>query len=215
MANPPQDQDDERQYALDQITAHYEDEYRAGKSPKIAEYIQRYPQFARELREYALLFHTIGVDQPEPDPTPAPQFSIAAEIARARIREQLVSGARTPLSGIIKQGRLAGYMAPKLAEMVGLSLDILAKLDAHAIIGASIPRTLIQRLAATLRVTPEAVASYLASPQTAQGGAFFYADQAPRQRQESFQDAVQNSPALSAALKREWGEIIEQEQPSG
>lgn len=213
MANPPEDQSYERQYEIDQITARYEDEQRAGKSPKIADYIRRYPQFAKELAEFALFFHTMGSDQPEPGP-PAPKPSAAAQAARARIHEQVHLSTSPPLEGIIKQGRLAGYMAPKLAEMVGLSLDILAKLDAHAITGTSIPQTLIGRLADTLRVAQESVAAYLGSPQAASRGAFFYASQAPQQRQESFLDAVQNSAALSAELKREWAEITRRDHPA-
>lgn len=214
MGNFPEEPSYARQYEIDRITSRYEDEYRAGKSPKIAEYIERYPQFAQELAEFALFFHTVGSDQPEPNPTAASQLSPAAQAARSRIHEQVNPATSPPLLGIIKQGRQAGYMAPKLAEMVGLSLDILAKLDAHAIIGASIPRTLIQRLADTLHVTPEAVASYLGHPQAAQAGAFFYADQAPQQRQESFLNAVQNSAALSSEQKQAWREIAEQEKPA-
>ena len=209
MANSEHDPsvstNDERQYELDQITARYEEAHRAGQSPKIADYIERYPQFARELLEFALFFHTFEGDQPEPDLAPASQPSPAAQAALARIHEA------TPLTGIIKQGRLAGYMAPRLAETVGLGLDILSKLDAHAINGASIPQTLIRRLADVLRVTPRAVATYLERPPAAQAGAFFYADEAPRQHQESFLDAVQSSPMLSAERKREWTAITEQE----
>jgi len=212
VANSPEEQRDTRQYEIDRITARYEDEYRAGKSPKIAEYIQRYPHYAQELAEFALFYHTQGLDQGEPGPTAASQLSPAAQATRARLHEQVLSHANPPLSGIIKQGRQAGYMAPKLAEMVGLSLDILAKLDAHAIIGASIPRALIRRLADTLRVSPEAVASYLGHQQAAPGGAFFYAEQAPEQRQESFLEAVQNSPVLSPEQKRAWAEAAEQEK---
>lgn len=213
MINPPEEESYERQYKIDQITARYEDELRAGKSPKIADYIQRYPQYAQELAEFALFHHTVGLDQPEPG-APQPGPSAAAQAARARIHEQVHLSTSPPLEGLMKQGRLAGYMAPKLAEMVGLSLDILAKLDAHAITGTSIPQTLIERLADTLRVAQERVAAYLGSPQAASRGAFFYASQAPQQRQESFLDAVQNSAALSAEAKQEWAEITRRDNPA-
>ena len=70
--NQPTDADYQRQYELDHISAQYEDEYHAGKSPKIAEYIQRYPQFAKELIEFAFFFHTIGAEEEEPDLAPSP-----------------------------------------------------------------------------------------------------------------------------------------------
>lgn len=207
---------EERQYEIDQLTSRYEEEYRAGKSPKIADYIQRHPEFAQELMEFALFFHTFEADDSEPPPTPAAAFSPAVQAARTRIREPTPANAGTTLPGIIRQARLAGHMAPKLAEMLGLSLDIVTKLDAHAIVGASIPRTLIERLASALSVAPDAVAAYLGSPQRAQaGGSFFYADEAPKQRQETFLDAIQSSRLLSPEQKQAWADTVAQEEPGG
>ncbi|HZC06864.1 MAG TPA: hypothetical protein VE338_14615, partial [Ktedonobacterales bacterium] len=77
---------------------------------------------------------------------------------------------------------------------------------------ASIPPTLVRRLATALKVAPEAVTTYLglSASQTSQAGAFYYADQQPTQQQEAFLDAVQNS-ALSPESKRTWGKIVAQD----
>jgi hypothetical protein len=190
----------ERQYEIDRITAEYADAWRAGRSPRVEDYVGRYPDYATEISECALYFHSIAFDLPEPQAVPAAQLSPAAEKALAQIR--------TPaIEGLVKQGAAIGLAPRKLAEAVKLSMDLLGKLEARAIDVATIPPTLVRRLAETLKVAPGAVAAYLGAAGPAQAGAFFYADQAPTQRQESFLDAVQGS-TLGPELKREWSEIV-------
>ena len=59
----------ERQYEIDRITFQYATEYRSGHAPHIEDYPRRYPQYASELLDYALYFHTIGFDsEPLEDP---------------------------------------------------------------------------------------------------------------------------------------------------
>jgi hypothetical protein len=118
------------------------------------------------------------------------------------------------LDGLVKQAARTGYSPRTLAEAVGLTTSLLGKLEAHAITAATIPPTLVQRLAATLNVTSEAVASYLGVATTTQASAFYYADRPPMQQQESFLDAVQAS-ALSPEHKREWTEITEHDATLG
>lgn len=74
-----------QQFELDQITERYSQEFQAGHAPKIADYIVQYPQYAYELVLYALSFHSIAVDLPEPDSVPG-ELSPAAQAALERIR---------------------------------------------------------------------------------------------------------------------------------
>ncbi len=199
----------ERRYEIDRITAEYADEWRAGRSPRVEDYVGRYPNYATEISEFALYFHSIAFDLPEPDAVPAAQLSPAATNALAQIglARAAAPAAPTPIEGLVKQGAAVGFTPRKLAEAVRLSTDLLGKLEARAIDVATIPPTLVRRLAETLNVTTEAVAAYLGAAGPAQAGAFFYADQAPAQRQEAFLDAVQGS-TLGPELKREWSEIV-------
>lgn len=196
-----------RQYELDRITARYEEEYRAGRSPHLEEYLQRYPEFANELMEFALYFHTIAFDLPAPGATPAAQRSPAAEKALAHVREQLAP----PFPGFFKRGQAAGYAPPELAAALGISWDILAKLEARAIRAPSIPHRLIQRAADTLYALPESITAYLRGATPAPSGPFSNPDQAPTQQQETFLDAIRSSPELSEDQKHEWEKIVEQE----
>lgn len=208
----------ERQYEIDSITAQYADDVRNGRAPRMEEYLQRYPQYTSELLEFAIYFHTIGFDAEALDATPAPALSTAAQRAVLRIRERNAPIAATPapqsIEGLVKQGIKAGYNARKLAEAVGLSIDLLGKLEARVIAVATIPPTLIRRLASTLQVMPEAVSAYLGAVQPGQAGAFYYADQPPSQQQESFLDAVQAS-ALSPERKQEWATIVKDDTERG
>jgi hypothetical protein len=204
----------QRQYEIDRITARYEEDYRTGKSPRLEDYLQRYPDFARELKEFALYFHSIAVDLPEPDAIPAAELSPAAEHVLAQITSPPPDQVgEQVLTSLVKSGLAAGYPPPKLAEGLGISRDVLAKLEAHAIAASSLPRSFIQRVAQTLRVAPETVLAYFRGASPAQAGAFFYADNAPRQEQESFLEAIQASPRLTADQKREWAEIVARDVP--
>lgn len=208
MSDRHDDQRDrERQYEIDRITFQYATEFRSGRNPHIEEYIQRNPEYANELLEYALYFHAFGFDS-EPLEEPAElSLSPAAEKAMAWIREQRERPAPVAIQSLVQLGLDAKYSPPQLAAAVGLTVDLLGKLQAHAIAAATIPRTLIQRFADVLQIAPEAIAAYLsASP----AGGFYMADQQPDQQQESFLDAVEAS-ALSPEGKREWAEIMNAE----
>ncbi len=197
----------QRQYELQRILARYQYEYQMGKSPRLEEYIQHYPEFEAELIDFAFYFHTTASDLPEPGAIPAAALSPAAEKALAHISAQLAP----PFSGFFKQGLDAGYAPPELAEALGISWDILAKLEARAIRATSIPRSLIQRIADTLNALPESITAYLRGATPAPSGAFFYADQAPTQQQETFLDAIRSSPELSQDQKHEWEKIVKHE----
>ena len=110
-------QERERQYEIDLITAQYADAYRSGHAPRIEEYMQRYPQYTRELLEFAVYFHSVGFDAAESDAAPAAELSPAAQKALAQIREQRAAASTPPLEGLVQQGRVpatrqAGSQSP-------------------------------------------------------------------------------------------------------
>ena len=199
-----------RQYEIDRIIAQYADDYRSGHAPRIEDYVRRYPQYATDLLEFAVYFHTIAFDAPAPDASPAPALSPAAQRAMQRI----AAAAAPALEGLVKQGATAGYTPRKLAETVGLTIELLGKLEARVIAVTTIPPTLVHRLASALQVAPEAVAAFLGAAQPGQAGAFYYADRPPSQQQQAFLDAVQAS-ALAPELKQEWATIVKEDAEHG
>lgn len=210
----PSREERRRQYTLDRITAQYADEYHAGHAPRLEDYMRRYPEYAVELTDFVFYFHSVSLNLPEPDIVPSEALSPAAEAVLARIRESAATYTAAPVAPIeslVKQGRAAGYAPRPLAAALRLSPDMLGKLDAKAIAANSIPRTLIDRLAQTLATAPEAIAVYLGLTAPAGASQFFYSEQAPAQRQESFIDAVHAS-SLDEAAKHEWDEVVAREQ---
>jgi hypothetical protein len=207
----------ERQYELDAITLEYAIAWDEGQSPRVEDYAARYPAFAREIAAFALYYATIGhphgSDAPEPEPALAP----AAERALGRIAASItpVGAAPAPagrLDGLMRQGARVGYPAPQLAKRVGLSPDVLAKLEAHRIEAATVPEALVRRLAATLHVTPTAVSAFLSHPGARRGTTSSQAS-APRQQREPFLEAVRAS-ALTPQQKDEWAKIAAGEAPT-
>jgi hypothetical protein len=191
----------ERQARVERLTAQYVADYEAGLSPSLDEYIARNPDIAQELADFALYFHTVAADLPALDTANPPLPSAAAQRAFARLFG-------SSIQGLVARGVEVGITAPKLMERIRLSPDLLGKLEARALTTTSIPTTLVARLAESLQAPAAAISSFLgARPASA---AFYYADQAPQARQESFADAVRAS-ALPEATKREWLDVIARE----
>jgi hypothetical protein len=208
-------QQQERQYEIDRITAKYADDLRYGRAPRIEDYVQQYPEYARELLEFAMYYHTVGFDASEPEDVQAANLSPAAQQALARIRSRrtAAAAAAAPLEGLVKQAAAIGYSPRTLAEAVGLTTELLGRLEARAISVATIPPTLVRRFAHLLQVTPEAVAAYLGAARAGEGGVFYYADQPPTHQQQSFLDAVQSS-ALPTERKQEWADVVKHDSSS-
>lgn len=208
------------------ITAEYATAARAGQAPSIGEYVRRYPQYARELIAYALTFSAVAADQPATDQRPAAALSPAAQRALAYVREQragyetaaAATSAPAPASApagaidsLLQRGLAVGYPPPRLFAELGLSADVVAKLEARVIVAASIPRTLVERLARVLQTSAEAVQAYLASTRAqAQGAQLYLAERAPEYSQQSFLDAVAQS-TLADHEKRAWVEIAQRD----
>ena len=200
----------ERQYEIDVITAQYADEVRAGRAPRIEDYAQRFPQYAAELLDFAVYYHTIGIHTEALDGEPDAEPYSVTERALALIRERRGGAGYAALRGIKARGQEIGYQPPQLAEAVGLTAPVLDKLEARSIAAATIPPALIQRLAKALQLAPDAVAALLRAPGAPAAGPTHPAGQPSVPRQESFLDAVQSS-ALPPERKQEWAEIVRAE----
>ena len=215
MANPDSERR-AREFEIDQVCAEYVDAIEAGRHFDVKDYLARYPRYAAELADFIVSYHLTLTDLPELDQTPVAELSAgsarALEIVRAEI-EQRIAGQepQTALTGLEDRSFDAGIDPDQLAERVGVSPTIIARLDARAIAATSIPRELFRRLADALDVRIETVMAFLgASVQT--GGAFFHADQAPTGGQDDFLAAIEASEDLDPARKAEWRQISASER---
>jgi hypothetical protein len=214
--------DREQEEAVQRITAHYVAELRAGYHPRLSDYLSRYPQYADALTNFVTYFHATEVDVPEEINVMAPlsQTSCAAlDEAWKRVLHP-ESVAKNALTSLQKAANNVGKSLSQLALETGLSLDILKKLEQHAIDAATIPLEVCNRLAQTLQQPLAAVERYLGfaeHKQLARGIAeapvAYHVEAQSRSniQTQSFREAVEQSMHLSNQQKETWYGILVEE----
>lgn len=236
--NEAQHATQEHEKLMQQVTEQYIDAYTRGQAPSVEEYARRYPELAEDLLEFALFFHAYAEDTdfsfaPEPylDPaasaalqqihameeakeTPVPRAAAAraAHFSPDQVSSLApVGGEVRPIKGILAEAAARKLSTRKLAAMVDVTSEVLAKLDARAIEVTSIPSAFLRRLAENLNVPAGSIHAYLSGiggPATS--AQFYFAESAPEQKQESFLQAIDES-ALTEREKRHWREVAESE----
>ena len=157
-------------------------------------WLQRYPQHAATLIDLA---QARDLEAALPPPTAA---EVAAVAAIARRTLAATTGAALSLS---ERARQAGLSIRDLAARVGLTSDILFKIDRRVVRPETVPGVLVRDLAAALGCTATALrAGLTGGPVTA--GALYHAKQAPQVGQQTFAEAVTASVALPPAARQRW-----------
>lgn len=224
---------------LQRITTQYIDAYDRGEQPSLDDYIRRYPAYAADLLDFGLFYHGFVADVPVASTPSAPYLDPAASAALQQIHameeaketpvpraaaaraahfspDQVsslapVGGEVRPIKGILAEAAARKLSTRKLAAMVDVTSEVLAKLDARAIEVTSIPSAFLRRLAENLNVPAGSIHAYLSGiggPATS--AQFYFAESAPEQKQESFLQAIDES-ALTEREKRHWREVAESE----
>jgi hypothetical protein len=212
--------DREQEEAVQRITARYVAEQSAGHHPRLSDYLSRYPQFADAITDFVTYYHAIEANIPEEIGVVSP-LSQATRVAlddawrRVLCPESVAPAVNTPLQ---KAANNAGKSFSQLAAEIGLSLDILKKLDQHIIDAATVPYEVLHRLASALQQPQAAVEMYLGFAergQQAQGVAeapapYRVDDQSLTISQiQSFREAIEQSTQLSDEQKGAWRSILE------
>jgi hypothetical protein len=157
-------------------------------------WLQRYPQYAAALVDLA---QARDLEAALPPPSAAAVAAVAA-IARRTL------GATTgPALSLSERARQAGLSIRDLAARVGLTSDILFKIDRRVVRPETVPGALVRDLAAALDCTATALrAGLTGGPVTV--GALYHAKQAPQVGQQTFAEAVAASVALPPADRQRW-----------
>jgi hypothetical protein len=214
--------DREQEEAVQRITARYVAELRAGHHPRLSDYLSRYPQFADAITDFVTYYHATEANIPEEIGviSPLSQATRAAldEAWKRVLRPESV--ANNVITSLQKAANNAGKSFSQLAAEIGLSLDILKKLEQHIIDAATIPYEVVHRLARVLQQPLAAVEMYLGlaeSEQLARGVAeapapYRVGEQSITTIQtQSFQEAIEQSTQLSNEQKGAWRSILEKE----
>ena len=127
--------DREQEEAVQRITARYVAEQRAGHHPRLSDYLSRYPQFADAITDFVTYYHAIEANIPEEIGVVSPLSQatrVALDEARRRVLrpESVAPAVNAPLQ---KAANNAGKSFSQLAVEIGLSLDILEKLEQHIV----------------------------------------------------------------------------------
>jgi hypothetical protein len=114
------------------------------------------------------------------------------------------------LLGLVKAGFVAGYTPQDLAPALNISFDVLAKLDARAITGESIPSHLLREMAQLTQVSLALVEAYLDAPPA---DSLFRCGPGSQQPlgKEPFWKSISQSPLLSAQQRAKWLALVDAE----
>ncbi len=214
--------DKELEEAVQRLTARYVSELHAGHHPRLSDYLSRYPQYADVITDFVTYYHAIEVGVPEEIEIIPP----LSQVSRSALDEawKRVLNADFVVYNALNSLQMAANNVNKsfsqLAEEIGLSQDILSKLEQHSIDTATIPRELCHRLVKVLQRPLAAVEMYLGlvkHKQLTQGVAetlaSYYVEAQPGldMHSLSFQQAIEQSKNLSDEQKVVWHSILERE----
>src|SRR6266853_1584229 len=155
--------DKELEEAVQRLTARYVSELRAGHHPRLSDYLSRYPQYADVITDFVTYYHAIEVGVPE-EIEIIPPLSQASRSALDEAWKRVLNAdivVYNPLNSLQMAANQINTSFSQLAEEIGLSRDVLKKLEQHSIDAATIPAELCYRLAKALQRPLAAVEIYL------------------------------------------------------
>lgn len=213
--------DREQEEVVQRITARYIAELRAGHQPRLSDYLSRYPHYADAITDFVAYYHAAEVDIPE-ETDSIPPLSQASRAALDDAWKRVVhseSGANTSLVALRVMAENQGKSFPQLALEIGLSIDILEKMDRHIIDTATIPKEACKRLAKALQQPLIVVETYLGLAGRkqlklglAEEPATYSMEVQSRVQAQSFREAVEQSMRLPNEQKDTWRAILAEEE---
>jgi hypothetical protein len=181
----------------------------AGASyPLLKSWIARYPAYARELADLAageaLLRHSPPASE-QIDDQPLMQAGLDAALGvleRARRERPVAAPASSVVQSLMARARELGLNISQVADRTQLSVTLVGVLDRRLVRFASIPREVVDSLAAVLQTQVESISGYLEQSPAFAPSASFRADEAPTLPPvQEFADAVRQDPMLDANRK--------------
>ncbi len=188
---------------LNEVLAAYADNVNPDDTARLAELIERHPEHEREIVEFAVydaVFeqgHVFAPDEMEGES----RFLRRAELLRQRMT---VASSSPSIASLSAAGQAAGHSLATLAKLLRLGYPIMVKLDRRLIDPATIPRSIVERLAEALSRPVDAIIAYLRLPPAVSTEASYRSPNAPRARQQDFQFALKSSPGMSKDDRAVW-----------
>lgn len=186
----------------------------ADPNDPLDEWIRLYPEYEKELIEFAVSWSLMKSLPPAPDAEEVDEdtlvlrgMSVVQNLLHAQSLES-VSGPVVPFASLVEEGRARGLKPRQLAQEVELGDSVLRKLDRRLIRYASIPKELIESLAKVIQSETTRVAAYLQQSPTLVTTMEHRSEQAPvLTDQEDFFDAVRADPTIKREHAARWLEL--------
>lgn len=181
-------------------------------SASLAEWIRRYPQYERELTEFAASWSLMKWLPPSPDAEEVDEetlvlrgMSVVQNLLHRQEQGAAPPETVAPITSLLDEGRARGLTPRQLAQAAGLGEILLRKLDRRLVRYASIPREAVEALAAALRREAQSVAAYLQQRPKFAAVAHYRAELAPELAEpEDFFTAVRADPTMTDEQRARW-----------
>jgi hypothetical protein len=178
----------------------------------LADWIRRYPQYERELIEFAASWSLMkwlptSPDAEDVDEETLVQRGMSAVQNLLHQQEQTTARAATvaPIASLLEEGRRRGLAPRQVAKAADLSESLLRKLDRRLVHYASIPREAIEALATAIQQQSESVDRYLQQGPTFGLAVQHRAERAPELVEpEDFFAALCSDPTMSDEQRARW-----------
>lgn len=201
---------------LEVVLDAYATETSTSDPQELAKWMREYPQYACELMDFAAArslserLSSAGGPEEDEEALVARGLAVLDEILGAPAAQRTQSG---PLNDLVAAARERGMTVADLADAIGLSVPLVAKLQRRLLRLASIPHQLVEDLARILRYSSEAVANYLGQSPSLAAGAHYRSDRAPTlNEQQDFLDAVRSDPSITPENRGRWISLAQHHQ---
>jgi hypothetical protein len=186
-------------------------------APALARWVGRYPQYERELMDFAARLGLMT--QLPPDDTPLEDeegfYARGLEVVQRVMdaRHGSTQGAETPITSLLAEAKISNLDIAKLAAAADLSVSIVAKFEQRLISFAATPREAVEAIARAIKRSAESVATYLQAAPGFAPGASYKSESAPQlPPQQDFAEAVRSDRTLGEDKKRVWLERAARQQ---
>ncbi|MBC8137603.1 MAG: hypothetical protein H8F28_17105 [Fibrella sp.] len=179
----------------DAIVTAFADALENGEA-SVADWSGRYPQLGRDFARIAAQ-NFVGANGGE-DNAVTQRLQRVAQSALVKYRTAYLGV--QPLTSLVDKER--GITAANIAQAISLPLPFVAKLNQRLFTAASVPATLVGRIADAIGRTTDEVVAFLAGPPMLARSAAYRADDAPViGEQEDFQAALLADRSVSQEAK--------------
>ena len=197
---------------LDQILFEFLTENETPTRDVLTDWIQRYPQYQKELIDLAVDWFELSL--PLSSNTSIKEAAVIVhqgvdfvqdKLLEEEMRRQVIPKTRKQFRGFVKEGRAIGLSLGELANRVGLTPALLAKIDRRMVRFTSLPLVLIQALAEAVNCNVLTSVHFLQLQPVISTNERFKSSQPPKiGEQANFFDEVRADPEMSDDQRKRW-----------